>query len=65
MKEVTWSPGGLVVFIIKEKKIQFEEIFLWSSPFVALDTYRRRKREGEKDRKGEREQFFFIAIVAF
>lgn len=56
MKEVTWSPGGLVLFIIR-KRIQFEETFLCSSPFVALYTYCRRKREGEQKRKGESNSF--------
>lgn len=49
MKEVTWSPGGLSAFYYKKKNTAREGIFLWNSPFVALDTYRKRKGEKEKD----------------
>jgi len=48
MKEVTWSPGGLVLFIIR-KKIQLQGTFLRNSPFVALDTYHRKKGERESN----------------
>lgn len=67
MKEVTWSSGGLVFFIVKKYGSRKPS---WSSPFVALDTYYGRDREREQERERERNflflllSFSFFAIVA-
>lgn len=61
MKEVTWSPGGLVLFIIREKKYSSGEpssgtALLWhSTPTV-----------GGKGRNGERESnSFSLRLLPF
>lgn len=49
MKEVTWSSGGLVLFIVK--KIQLEETFL-EQPFCGT-RHLLGKREREQKRESE------------
>lgn len=65
MKEVTWSSGGLVLFIVK--KIQLEETFLeqlFCGTRHLLGKERKRTEERERNSLLPSLSFSFFAIVA-